>query len=78
MTTRPRILSAVLALALASCHDSDSDNVDFDQFVTSLIQDQTSNTEEPVEVNGRSFVFPTDEQAFDDVLPPDTGSAVGP
>jgi hypothetical protein len=65
------------ALALAACHDSDgSGAVAFDPLVTDLIQNQTTETGEPVEVNGKTFVFPTDLNAFDDVLPPDTGSVV--
>ncbi len=64
------------ALVLAGCHDSDSDATAFDPFVTNLIQAQTTETGEPVEVEGRTFSFPADDTAFDDVLPPDTGAFV--
>jgi len=50
--------------------------VGFDPLVTNLIQDQTTETGEPLEVNGKIFAFPTSENAFDDVLPPDNGSVV--
>jgi hypothetical protein len=74
-----RILLPSCLFLLAACHDSDgggSGSVDFDALVTDLIQDQTSETGEPVEVEGTTFTFPQDENAFDDVLPPDTGAVV--
>lgn len=64
------------ALALASCHDDSSGAAAFDPLVTNLIQTQTTETGAPVEVNGRSFVFTEDENAFDDVLPADGGAVV--
>ena len=64
-------------LALAACHDSDGASATaFDPLVTNLIQDQTTEAGEPVEVNGKTFAFPADENAFDDVLPPDAGPVV--
>ena len=68
----------LVALALlGACHDSDgSDAVSADALVTDLIQNQTSETGEPVEVNGVAFVFPADDAAFDDVLPVDDGPVV--
>jgi hypothetical protein len=71
---RPLLLAA--ALVLAACHDGDSGATAFDPFVTNLIQGQTTETGEPVEVEGRTFSFPADDTAFDDVLPPDTGPVV--
>jgi len=72
-----RILVLAAALALAACHDSDGSGATaFDPLVTNLIQDQTTETGAPVEVNGKTFAFPTSANAFDDVLPADTGSVV--
>jgi len=72
-----RTTCIAVALALAACHDSNgSDATAFDPLVTDLIQNQTTETGEPIEVNETEFVFPTDESAFDDVLPPDDGSVV--
>lgn len=71
-----RTLPLAAVLALASCHDSDSSATAFDPFVTNLIQTQTTETAAPVEVNGQTFVFPADENAFDDVLPADGGAVV--
>ncbi len=69
-------LLGLLAL-LGACHDSDgSDAVSADALVTSLIQDQTTETGEPVEVNGVDLVFPADDAAFDDLLPVDDGAVV--
>lgn len=65
-----------LALAASSCHDSSSGGAtSFDATVTNLIQDGTDETSEPLEIDGTTFVFPA-ENAFDDVLPPDTGAVV--
>ena len=50
--------------------------VGFDALVTSLIQEQTTETGDPVEVNGKTFTFPANDTDFDDVLPPDDGSVV--
>ena len=71
-----RRLTLLAALFLGACHDSDSDATAFDPFVTNLIQGQTTESGEPVEVDGRDFAFPADDAAFDDVLPPDTGPVV--
>jgi hypothetical protein len=72
-----RITILCAGLALAACHDgSDSDRTAFDPLVTDLIQNQTDDTGEPIEVNGKTFAFPAGEDAFDDVLPPDTGAVV--
>jgi hypothetical protein len=71
-------LAALASLALGACHDSDSGGgaTAFDPFVTDLIQNGTDETSEPEEVDGTTFSFPTEEDAFDDVLPPDTGAVV--
>lgn len=76
--TNPRILLSFLGLALCACHDSSGGGgaTAFDPLVTDLITNQTSETGEPLEVNGQTFTFPTDDGAFDDVLPPDTGAVV--
>ena len=68
----------LVALALlGACRDSDgSDAVSADALVTDLIQNRTSETGEPVEVNGVELAFPADEGAFDDVLPGDGGAVV--
>jgi hypothetical protein len=72
-----RTICIAVAFALAACHDSNGSGATaFAPLVTDLIQNQTSETGEPVEVNEQDFVFPTDESAFDDVLPPDDGSVV--
>ncbi len=75
-----RSLSRVLCLLCAglagACHDSSGGAVSFDTTVTNLIQDGTDETSAPLAVEGTSFVFPTDENAFDDVLPPDAGAVV--
>jgi hypothetical protein len=63
-------------LALAACHDSGGDAASFDATVTNLIQNGTSETAAPIEIAGRVFVFPADEAAFDDLLPPDAGAVV--
>lgn len=71
------ILSLAAGLLLGSCHDGNGSGATaFDPLVTNLIQNQTTETGAPVEVNGQTFVFPSSENAFDDVLPPDTGSVV--
>ena len=72
-----RTLFLAAALSLAACNDDDGSSATaFDPLVTDLIQNQTTETGEPVEVNGQTFAFPTDENAFDDVLPPDAGPVV--
>lgn len=72
-----RIAALVVLGLLGACHDSDgSDAVNADALVTDLIQNQTTETGEPVEVNGVQLVFPTDEGAFDDLLPVDGGAVV--
>ncbi len=66
------------ALALSSCNNGGggSGNTAADPFVTNLIQNETNETGTPVETEGKTFVFPDDDTAFDDVLPADTGSVV--
>lgn len=72
-----RVPLLVALMLLGACHDSDgSDAVSADALVTDLIQNQTTESGEPVEVNGVNFVFPTDDGAFDDVLPGDGGAVV--
>ena len=73
---RASLALAALATLLAACNDSDHHAVAFDPFVTDLIQNGTDETSEPEEVDGTTFSFPTEEDAFDDVLPPDTGAVV--
>ena len=79
----PRILRNLMLLApffAGACNNgsSGSSSVSFDATVTDLIQNQTADDSDPVEVEGTNFVFDEDETAFDDVLPPDTGPVVGP
>jgi hypothetical protein len=77
MRLSKRLVLLTAACALGACHDDDgSDARGFDPFVTDLIQNQTSESSAPVAVEGQSFVFPTDADAFDDVLPPDDGPVV--
>jgi hypothetical protein len=75
-----RLLPAILLLAplCGACRDSHNGTppTAFDPLVTDLIQNQTTDTGEPVEVNGQTFSFPTEDTAFDDVLPADTGAVV--
>jgi len=74
---RTRFLLLAAALALAACNDDNGSSATaFDPLVTDLIQNQTTETGEPVEVNGQTFAFPTSDTDFDDVLPPDTGAVV--
>jgi hypothetical protein len=71
------LLFVVATPLLGACHDSDgSGATGFDPFVTNLIQGQTTETGAPVPVEGQTFVFPTDANAFADLLPPDTGPVV--
>lgn len=70
-----------LALFLAGCSDDDDGGAaatDFDAFVTDVVVNGTSETAEPVEIDGVAFAFDEDPAAFDDVLPPDDGPVVGP
>ena len=77
MTLSTTLVLCVAAPLLGACHDSDgSVATGFDPFVTNLIQGQTTETGAPVPVEGQTFVFPTDANAFADVLPPDTGTVV--
>ena len=81
MSKLPWRTALLLAVAGAvACHDSSGGGgqVSFDSTVTDLIQNQTSDTGEPIEVDGTTFAFDDDPTAFDDVLPPDTGTVVGP
>jgi len=72
-----RTLFLAAALALAACNDDNGSSATaFDPLVTNLIQTQTTETDQPVEVNGKTFAFPAADTAFDDVLPPDTGAVV--
>jgi hypothetical protein len=73
-----RTFLLLASLALASCGGSSggSSKTNADALVTGTIADDTTETSEPIDVNGRNFVFPTGEDAFDDVLPPDTGPVV--
>ena len=78
-----RTLPSFLLLApflLGACNNGGggTSSTSFDATVTDLIQNQTADDGEPIEVEGTSFVFDEDETAFDDVLPPDTGPVVGP
>ena len=66
----------VAPLFFGACNNSDGHGNGFDPLVTNLIVNETSDTSEPVEVEGQTFNFPTSDTAFDDVLPPDTGSVV--
>jgi hypothetical protein len=64
-------------LALAACRDSSSSgNTSFDATVTDAITNGTNETSEPFVVEGKTFVFPSAENAFDDLLPPDSGAVV--
>ena len=74
-------VSAALLLSVAgaaACHDSSDGGgqVSFQATVTDLIQNGTDDTADPVEIQGTGFAFPQDENAFDDVLPPDGGAIV--
>jgi hypothetical protein len=79
-------LSLAAALFFASgasaCHDDDGGGgggqTSFTATVTDLIVNQTSETGEPIEVDGTTFAFSDDPTAFDTLLPPDTGPVVGP
>jgi len=72
-----RLAVLVSPLALAACNNgSSSGNTGFDPLVTELIEQHTNETGAPIETEGKTFVFPTDDTAFDDVLPPDTGAIV--
>jgi hypothetical protein len=57
------IALGVAALA-AACSDSGDGGTRFDGFVLNLI-DQTSDTTEPVAIEGRNFVFSENPAAFD-------------
>ena len=71
-----RVLSACV-LVLAGCHDEGGGGAtSFDATVTDLIQNGTTETSGPIEVEGTTFAFPTSADAFDDVLPPDGGAIV--
>lgn len=70
-------LLLLAALALAACRDSSSSGqTSFDATVTNLIDSGTDETSEPLSLEGKTFRFPTDENAFDDLLPPDAGAVV--
>jgi len=64
-------------LGLAACRDSSSSGkTSFDATVTDLISNGTDETSEPLVIEGKTFAFPTVENAFDDLLPPDSGAIV--
>lgn len=70
-------LLLLATLALAACRDSSSSGkTSFDATVTNAITNGTDETSEPLAIEGKTFVFPTAENAFDDLLPPDTGAVV--
>jgi hypothetical protein len=72
-----RTLLLAAALALAACNDGDGSGATaIDPLVTDLIQNQTTEAGEPVEIDGQAFAFPASDTDFDDVLPPDTGPVV--
>lgn len=58
------VLALGVAALAAGCSDSDDDGTRFDGFVLNLI-DQTSDTTEPVAIEGQNFVFNEDPAAFD-------------
>lgn len=69
-----RIAAVALLLLAAGCNGDDSSGpnpppppgpTDFGAFVIDLVQNQTSETNEPQPVNGVEFAFDEDEQAFD-------------
>lgn len=67
----------LVVLALAACRDSSGGGAtSFDATVTDLIANGTDETSEPIAVEGTTFAFPTAENAFDDLLPPDSGAVV--
>lgn len=66
------IVLAVVAGALGSCLGACSgrgggDESDFDNFVHGVVA-QTSETSEPVDINGLEFDFSEDPAAFDDLF----------
>jgi hypothetical protein len=64
-STRRRVAFALIVTALvAGCSDSDDDGTNFDGFVLGLIDD-TSDTAEPVSLEGRNFAFNENPAAFD-------------
>ena len=67
----------LMTLALAACRDSSGGGAtSFDATVSDLITNGTDETSAPLAIEGTTFVFPTAENAFDDLLPPDTGAVV--
>jgi hypothetical protein len=65
MHTRTRvILASAVALSTCACSDSDDDRQSFNQFVRQLVN-QTSETSEPVSLDGREFSFNENPNAFD-------------
>lgn len=72
-------LLLLATLALAACRDSSGGGAtSFDATVTNLIANGTDETSEPLAIEGTTFAFPTAENAFDDLLPPDSGAVVDP
>jgi hypothetical protein len=75
---RARLL-LLATLACASCDGSGGggDRVSFDALVSGLIQDRTNETDEPAPIEPAALVLPGNDDAFDDLLPPDDGAVVG-
>ncbi len=63
-----------VSIAIAACGHSNGSGkggkktLEFSAFVTDLIQNQTSDTAEPVAVNNRKLNFSDDEGQFDELL----------
>jgi len=57
-------LALVFTALVASCSDNDDDGTNFNGFVLGLIDD-TSDTTEPVSLEGQNFAFSENPAAFD-------------
>lgn len=71
MRTTLMIFSGIVLALCAGCHDSDDDGPTTpsgNALVTSLIQDNTTDSAEPVDVNDLDLDFSEDEGAFSDIL----------
>lgn len=69
---RTTLLAAcATSLLLGACNDSDDDGAppppQFSTFVTDLIDDTADDTE-PISLEGRTFTFSEDPEAFDDLF----------
>ena len=68
------VLLALLSMVIAACHHSGgsgstgSNATEFSALVTDLIQNQTTDTAEPVSLNGRNLAFDDEEGQFDELL----------